>query len=133
MLDLDRFKSYNDDFGHLAGDEVLRITGHLLAAALRPADLAARYGGEEFALLLPDTDASDAGVVAARILDAYRGFAWPQRAVTISVGLAQSAHGDDAADLVRRADAALYAAKHAGRNRLEAAEVAPARATAAEA
>jgi PleD family two-component response regulator len=71
--------------------------------------------------------------VAARILDAYRGFAWPQRAVTISVGLAQSARGDDAADLVRRADAALYAAKHAGRNRLEAAEVAPARATAAEA
>jgi diguanylate cyclase (GGDEF)-like protein len=133
MLDLDRFKSYNDDFGHLAGDEVLRITGYLLAAALRPADLAARYGGEEFALLLPDTDASDAGVVAARILDAYRGFAWPQRAVTISVGLAQSARGDDAADLVRRADAALYAAKHAGRNRLEAAEVPPARATAAEA
>ena len=116
MLDLDRFKSYNDDFGHLAGDEVLRITGHLLGAALRPSDLAARYGGEEFALLLPDTDVTRAGEVAARILDAFRVFAWPKRAVTISIGVAQSATNDDATDLIRRADAALYDAKHAGRN-----------------
>jgi diguanylate cyclase (GGDEF)-like protein len=116
MLDLDKFKSYNDDFGHLAGDEVLRITGHLLGAALRPSDLAARYGGEEFALLLPGTDVTRAGEVAARILDAFRVFAWPQRAVTISIGVAQSATNDDATDLIRRADAALYDAKHAGRN-----------------
>ncbi|TPG11121.1 GGDEF domain-containing protein [Rhodanobacter glycinis] len=118
MLDLDRFKSYNDDFGHLAGDEVLRITGHLLGAALRPSDLAARYGGEEFALLLPDTDVTRAGEVAARILDAFRGFAWPQRAVTISIGVAQSAPSDGSTDLIQRADAMLYDAKHAGRDRV---------------
>jgi len=125
MLDLDRFKVYNDDFGHLAGDEVLRITGHLLGAALRPSDLAARYGGEEFALLLPDTDVTRAAEVAARILDAFRGFAWPQRAVTISIGVAQSATNDAATDLIRRADAALYDAKHAGRNQAVAATVGP--------
>jgi diguanylate cyclase (GGDEF)-like protein len=117
MLDLDRFKSYNDDFGHLAGDEVLRVTGHLLGAALRPSDLAARYGGEEFALLLPDTDVAQAGEVAARILHAFRGFAWPRRAVTISVGVARSASGDDAAALIQRADTALYEAKNSGRDR----------------
>jgi diguanylate cyclase (GGDEF)-like protein len=126
MLDLDNFKAYNDDFGHLAGDQVLRITGHLLGAALRPSDLAARYGGEEFALLLPDTDVAGASGVAARILDAFRGFAWPQRAVTISIGVAQSARGDGATDLIGRADAALYDAKHAGRDRLMvAAAIAP--------
>lgn len=117
MLDLDKFKSYNDAFGHLAGDEVLRITGHLLGAAVRPADLAARYGGEEFALLLSGTDAVSAGEVAARVLKAFRTFAWPHRAVTISIGVAQSAAGDDAAALIERADAALYEAKNTGRDR----------------
>lgn len=117
MLDLDRFKAYNDDFGHLTGDQVLRITGHLLRAALRPSDMAARYGGEEFVLLLPDTDATAAGEVAARILLAFRGFAWPQRAVTISIGVAQAVPGDTATNLIERADAALYEAKHAGRDR----------------
>ena len=117
MLDLDKFKNYNDDFGHLAGDEVLRITGHLLGTALRPSDLAARYGGEEFALLLPGTDVVQAGEVAVRVLDVFRGFAWPRRAVTISIGLAQSVSADGAVDLIQRADAALYDAKHAGRNR----------------
>ena len=117
MLDLDRFKSYNDDFGHLAGDEVLRITGHLLGIAVRPADVAARYGGEEFALLLPDTHLIEAGEVAARVLEAFRTFGWPHRAVTISIGVAQSISGDDAAALIERADAALYEAKNTGRNR----------------
>jgi len=123
MLDLDRFKTYNDDFGHLAGDQVLRITGHLLLAALRPSDMAARYGGEEFVLLLPDTNAAGATEVAARVLDAFRGFAWPQRMVTISIGVAQAAFDDAPADLIQRADAALYDAKHAGRNRVVTATV----------
>src|SRR6185312_14006654 len=72
MLDLDRFKTFNDDFGHLAGDQVLRITGHLLRAALRPADMAARYGGEEFVLLLPGADVDGASDVAARLRLAVR-------------------------------------------------------------
>ncbi|EIM02943.1 diguanylate cyclase [Rhodanobacter thiooxydans LCS2] len=125
MLDLDCFKTFNDDFGHLAGDQVLRVTGHLLRAALRPADMAARYGGEEFVLLLPETDVAGGREVAARVLDAFRGFAWPYRAVTVSIGVAQSAFGDGAEDLIRRVDAALYDAKHAGRDQAVAAVALP--------
>jgi diguanylate cyclase (GGDEF)-like protein len=125
MLDLDRFKTFNDDFGHLAGDQVLRITGHLLRAALRPADMAARYGGEEFVLLLPGTDLSGAGEVAARLLDAFRGFAWPQCTVTVSIGMAQAVPGDAAEDLIRRADGSLYDAKRGGRDRAVAAIAPP--------
>ena len=125
MLDLDRFKTFNDDFGHLAGDQVLRITGHLLRAALRPADMAARYGGEEFVLLLPGTDLSGAGEVAARLLDAFRGFAWPQCTVTVSIGMAQAVAGDAAEDLIRRADGSLYDAKRGGRDRAVAAIAPP--------
>jgi len=125
MLDLDRFKTFNDDFGHLAGDQVLRITGHLLRAALRPADMAARYGGEEFVLLLPGTDLNGAGEVAARLLDAFRGFAWPQCTVTVSIGMAQAVAGDAAEDLIRRADGSLYDAKRGGRDRAVAAIAPP--------
>ncbi|MGB5940947.1 MAG: GGDEF domain-containing protein [Rhodanobacter sp.] len=116
MLDLDRFKAFNDEFGHLAGDQVLRITGQLLRATLRPSDLAARYGGEEFVLLLPETDVAGANEVATRVLDAFRDFAWPYRAVTVSIGVAQAAVADGSEDLIRRVDAALYDAKHAGRD-----------------
>ncbi len=130
MLDLDRFKNYNDDFGHLAGDEVLRISGGLLDAAVRPADLAARYGGEEFALLLPATSLDEAGKVAQRVVEAFRAFAWEHRAVTISIGVAQFAPGDDAAALIRRADAALYQAKHTGRDRAVMAATPPSAASA---
>ena len=124
MLDLDRFKSYNDDFGHLAGDEVLRITGGLLRAAVRPSDLAVRYGGEEFSLLLPATDVARAREVAQRVLEAFRTQAWPHRVVSVSIGVAQSTTGDDAAALIRRADAALYEAKDSGRDRAVIAAVA---------
>jgi diguanylate cyclase (GGDEF)-like protein len=126
MLDLDRFKTFNDEFGHLAGDQVLRITGQLLRAALRPSDLAARYGGEEFVLLLPETDVAGANEVATRVLDAFRDFAWPYRAVTVSIGVAQAAFGDGNEDLIRRADAALYDAKHAGRDQAVTAVAPPA-------
>ncbi|MGB3497043.1 MAG: diguanylate cyclase [Rhodanobacter sp.] len=125
MFDLDHFKTFNDEFGHLAGDQVLRITGHLLRAALRPADMAARYGGEEFVLLLPGTDISGASEVATRLLDAFRGFAWPQRTVTVSIGMAQAVAGDAAEDLIRRADSSLYDAKRGGRDRAVAAIALP--------
>lgn len=123
MLDLDFFKSYNDTFGHLAGDDALRISARLLRDALRPGDLPARYGGEEFAALLPGSDGEDGLQVAARINRLFRNEHWPLRPVTVSIGVAEAHPGDDAASLIARADAALYAAKHGGRDR---AELAPA-------
>lgn len=117
MLDLDNFKAYNDAFGHQAGDKILRNTGQLLHAALRPSDLAARYGGEEFALLLPGIDAAHAKKVAERILADFRSFPWLQRPVTVSIGVTEAQHDDGALELVHRADVALYEAKRAGRDR----------------
>lgn len=121
LIDLDHFKTYNDSFGHLAGDEALRQTGRLLPLALRPGDIATRYGGEEFAVLLPGTRGEHALGVAQRIVDDIRGSEWPFRAVTASVGVAESAPDESADALVARADAALYAAKQAGRDRALAA------------
>lgn len=117
MLDLDRFKSFNDSFGHPAGDEVLRQTGSLLRAEVRPQDLVARYGGEEFAILLPGTDAAGAERVAQRVLDAFRTHAWALRPVTVSIGAAVAAPGDAAQSLLQRADGALYRSKQDGRDR----------------
>jgi len=117
MIDLDHFKRYNDDFGHLAGDEALRITGDLLVSVLRPQDIATRFGGEEFAVLLPETGAVGARRAAQRLLEAFRTRAWPHRPVTVSIGIACVHPGDTAEMLVGRADGALYAAKSAGRDR----------------
>ena len=122
MLDLDRFKDYNDAYGHLAGDEVLRRTALLLRGALRPGDLPARYGGEEFAVLLPETDPHEARRVAERVVEAFHGENWPHRPVTISAGLAAAGRDEGAAGVVGRADRALYAAKSAGRDRVASAE-----------
>ena len=118
MLDLDRFKDYNDTFGHLTGDEVLRRVAMLLRNTLRPGDLPARYGGEEFAVLLPDTDAREAAPVAERIVQAFREETWPCRPVTVSIGWAAAGRDEAAEALVGRADSALYAAKAAGRDRV---------------
>lgn len=128
MLDLDFFKHYNDDFGHLAGDDALRITARLLRDALRPGDLPARYGGEEFAVLLPGSDGDNGLQIAGRILELFRAEHWPQRPVTISIGVAPAQRGDKADDLIARADCALYQAKHGGRDRavLATAGVSPA-------
>jgi diguanylate cyclase (GGDEF)-like protein len=117
LLDLDHFKSYNDTYGHPAGDEALRQAGQLLGLALRPGDIACRYGGEEFGVLLPGTAAEGAMIVAERIVQDVRGGLWLKRAVTASVGAATVQPGDEPNRLVARADAALYAAKRAGRDR----------------
>lgn len=117
MIDLDWFKRYNDDFGHLVGDGILRETGQLLRAEVRPRDLVARYGGEEFAILLPDSDGPRAERVGERILAAFRGHRWTHRPVTASVGIALAVPGDTSDTLLRRADAALYRSKQAGRDR----------------
>ena len=118
LLLIDRFKQYNDAFGHLAGDEALRLTGRILQHALRPGDVATRYGGEEFAVLLPQIDAQRAARVAERICADFRAHGWPNRQVTVSIGVSDAAPQDGPDELVARADAALYQAKHGGRDRV---------------
>lgn len=130
MLDVDDFKAYNDEYGHQAGDRALiRIAALCDAEMRRPTDLAARYGGEEFVVILGNTDALGALRVAQAIAAAVRNEAIPHlRAtaspiLTLSIGVATHLSGtlSSPENLVRAADAALYAAKHAGRNRIEVA------------
>ncbi len=120
ILDVDRFKQYNDTFGHPAGDEVLRGVSASLRACVREHDLVARFGGEEFVVLLPSTDADTALVVAERIRAAIAARTWPFGTVSASLGVA-TAHSERAeslASLVDQADQALYRAKRAGRDRV---------------
>jgi diguanylate cyclase (GGDEF)-like protein/PAS domain S-box-containing protein len=125
MIDVDRFKSFNDKYGHPAGDECLKQVSQAIADALRrPGDTAARYGGEEFAVLLPDTDEADAALIAdcmrlAVLALAIEHGAGCANVVTISAGVASCApkgFGPLADALVQDADHALYRAKHSGRN-----------------
>lgn len=125
MIDIDRFKAFNDSWGHLAGDAVLRHVSRQMCAHLRPTDLMARFGGEEFAALLPDTSPEAGLGIAERLRN---GIEWASLTlgengetvrVTVSVGLAE-AHPDETLEaLIGRADAALYRAKENGRNRVE--------------
>ena len=122
VLDLDHFKQINDLYGHAAGDEVLAAVGAALRTTLRPDDFCSRWGGEEFLLLLPDTDVDGARAAAENLRVAVAGIrvASVQREINASLGLALlPVHATDAIGLVRSADRALYAAKAAGRNRVE--------------
>jgi diguanylate cyclase (GGDEF)-like protein len=125
MLDLDHFKKINDVHGHAQGDKVLCNFADAIRGALRVTDLVARIGGEEFAVLLPDTAMTTAGEVAQRILNTVRlqAVAGPDGPVryTVSIGMADLRDKQECYDdLSRRADAALYAAKAAGRDRMQA-------------
>src|SRR5882724_37393 len=119
MADIDQFKRLNDEFGHLLGDEVLRQVSSIFSQQLRKIDVVCRYGGEEFAILLSQTSHEHAVGVAEklrRIIDAWQ-FPGVPRSVTISAGVATCPeHGTNRDDLVKAADAGLYAAKQAGRN-----------------
>ncbi|MCO5354265.1 sensor domain-containing diguanylate cyclase [Acidovorax kalamii] len=128
LIDIDHFKLYNDHYGHLAGDECLRRVAQLLQGNIRRADeIAARYGGEEFVLLLPDATVADAVTAAQRCMDSLREAALQHPRsptapiVTLSAGVASMVPrpGAQPDSLVQAADAALYRAKHGGRNRLE--------------
>ena len=127
MIDADHFKALNDRYGHQQGDRCLRaIAGAIRARVRRPGDLAARYGGEEFAILLSSTEARNAFALGQDIRRAVlelgmEHLASPARQVSVSIGLASMTPQDDAAaaTLLAAADAALYAAKRKGRNRLE--------------
>jgi diguanylate cyclase (GGDEF)-like protein len=126
MFDLDRFKTINEDLGHLGGDFTLREVASCVRFYVRKEELLARYGGEEFAVVLPETKLEGAVVVAERIRSQveqrsfqYEGKAYP---VTVSVGVAAT-NGEEALtpnDLINRADAKLFQAKHDGRNRVSA-------------
>lgn len=120
MIDVDEFKSYNDKFSHPEGDKALQIVGQCLKATLRAADVAARYGGEEFSILLPQTNINEAFVIAERIRQKVESTEFPNRKVTISVGIsAFSPENHDAKTLLATADKALYQAKGKGRNNVQ--------------
>lgn len=125
MFDIDYFKSFNDSYGHLTGDQVLRLVGMSLKQSIKGQDITARYGGEEFAVVLPDTALRQALTVADHIRRAVMSKELKKKStgeilgrVTISVGVSMLKAGDDTDSLIERADACLYAAKRAGRNRV---------------
>jgi len=124
LIDIDHFKGFNDTYGHAAGDHVLTVVASVLAANLRPTDLVARFGGEEFVIIFPDTGVEDATVAAERVRTAVEeetlttpdGTDLPS--VTISMGVSELIPGQKVPELLKRADAAMYEAKQAGRNRV---------------
>jgi diguanylate cyclase (GGDEF)-like protein len=117
MLDVDRFKLYNDSFGHPAGDDVLCRIAELLSTTSRGYDLVARYGGEEFVILLPGTNSTDSRTLAERLRASIAQAPWPLRPVTASFGLATlSPETLSASSLLEQADQALYRSKERGRN-----------------
>lgn len=119
FFDVDNFKSFNDSFGHPAGDEVLRSVAALLCQDLRPDDIAARYGGEEFAVLLRGADELEAFQCAERLRIRIENHAWPMRAITVSGGIASfSPATPQGARVLELADKALYFAKACGKNRV---------------
>ncbi|WIY54445.1 GGDEF domain-containing protein [Devosia sp. YIM 151766] len=125
LIDIDHFKNFNDTFGHQTGDQVLRLVAMTLKSNIKGKDLAARYGGEEFAAILPSTDLQGAIIVAENIRKAIQAKELLKRStneklgrITASFGVARFRAADSAMTLIERADQCLYAAKHAGRNRV---------------
>jgi diguanylate cyclase len=125
MCDVDHFKMFNDAFGHVVGDQVLRLIASVMKSAVRGQDTPARYGGEEFAVILPDTALRHALTVAENLRRAVSEKKIVKRStgeslgkIAVSIGVAQFKRGEIAQTLVERADTSLYAAKHAGRDRV---------------
>ncbi|WP_443693440.1 diguanylate cyclase [Pseudomonas sp.] len=125
MLDLDHFKRINDGYGHLAGDKVLKIIANVLRKRLRPGDFIARFGGEEFVLLMPDSSLANALAAGEALRTAIEvcpfHFKGEPVTITVSMGVAQFQPGERSDLALKRADEALYRAKAAGRNRVQAA------------
>lgn len=125
MLDLDHFKRINDGYGHLAGDKVLKIIANVLSKRLRATDFIARFGGEEFVLLMPDSALGDALELGERLRAAIEAcpfhFKGERVTITMSIGMAQFQPGERSDLALKRADEALYRAKAAGRNQVQAA------------
>jgi diguanylate cyclase len=125
MTDVDHFKKFNDTYGHLTGDQVLRLVAMSVKQNVKGQDIAARYGGEEFVVVLPNTVLRAAITVADHVRRAVMTKELMKRStgehlgrVTISIGVAALRDGDTPQSLIERADTCLYAAKRAGRNRV---------------
>ncbi len=124
MIDIDRFKNYNDDYGHLAGDIVLRTVSQTIKQYLRPVDMVARFGGEELFALLPRLDLKGTVTIAERLRDAIKqteilnGEDKPLPGVTVSIGVAQMIDHDDPHKLIEAGDKAMYEAKNSGRDKV---------------
>ena len=127
MIDVDYFKSFNDSFGHVAGDDALRQVAEMLRnSCTRSSDMAARYGGEEFAIILPGTSSGGARLLAEKVRRAIEGLRIPHdqpkpgSSLSASIGVATliPRQGQDVLTLVELADQALYQAKHSGRNQV---------------
>ncbi len=123
LTDIDHFKSFNDRFGHQTGDQVLRLVALAVKQSIKGQDIACRYGGEEFAIILPEAQILDAMEVAEQIRKAVMGKELVKRStgenlgrLTLSIGVSLYEGGDTSQMIIGRADAALYAAKHSGRN-----------------
>ena len=122
LLDVDHFKQVNDRYGHKVGDQVLQGITRLIHDELRTSDYLGRFGGEEFLIVLPETDVAGARRLAERVRRRVAAEAFPAVGqVTVSLGVAERVAKEDPDDLLRRADQTLYAAKAAGRNRVEVA------------
>jgi diguanylate cyclase (GGDEF)-like protein len=127
LIDIDDFKIVNDSYGHLAGDLVLRDVAEILRRSVRVFDVCARFGGEEFVIIMPGSTAESAMRIAERIRERIESYRPSDRLlaslhITVSVGLTVSGSGTTAGQLLAQADAALYAAKHAGKNRIRSSE-----------
>jgi two-component system cell cycle response regulator len=124
LLDIDRFKSVNDTYGHAAGDLVLIAFAKRVSEELRGVDLVCRFGGEEFLVITPDADQEEASDIAERVRKAVARFSFDigtdnPLAVTVSIGVAEwGGDPEKAASMIARADEALYASKNHGRNRV---------------
>ena len=123
LLDIDHFKEYNDNYGHLEGDKVLVRISQLIKACLRKLDTAYRYGGEEFTVILPETGGEEAGLVAERIRktvqsEKFKPEAGKELGITISIGAAQYSPEEQLSTFIQRADKAMYISKQKGRNRV---------------
>ena len=120
MIDLDHFKKFNDSYGHLEGDTLLRKIAQILKSSLRETDFVARYGGEEFAVILPETNKEGASIAAERIRRTVSEQTFGEVGAKMTISLGVASYPDDAclrADLIKEADDALYRAKKEGRNR----------------
>ena len=123
MMDIDRFKDFNDQFGHLVGDQILKAIGNSINIGLRNIDFVARYGGEEFTAIVITSDINDAKISAERVRRAIEETKYKFNSsdyhITISIGIAEYTDTSQSEeDLINKADKALYQAKAAGRNKV---------------